>query len=142
MAAAEIATETERLPHAIGEGLSSVVEAMVDAPPTSRPRALLAWCRQAHALVAPVVLAPLVLTACTGVGYRVLRDWLGWERDRAHGLMTLHEGEWLKALVGVHGETVYVALNGLGLLWMAGTGSAMAWQRLRRRSGAKGPRVP
>ncbi|MEB3335069.1 MAG: peptidase [Cyanobacteriota bacterium] len=115
---------------------------MGEAPPPSRPLPLLAWCRQAHALVGPVVLAPLVLTAVTGVSYRILRDWLGWGRDRAHGLMTLHEGEWLKALVGVHGETVYVALNGLGLLWMAGTGSALAWQRLRRRGGTKGSRVP
>jgi len=44
--------------------------------------------------------------------------------------MVLHEGEWL----GRHGETVYVALNGLGCLWMAGDrlrhgGAAMAPSR-------------
>jgi hypothetical protein len=93
--------------------------------------------RQAHALLAPIVLAPLLLTACTGVAYRVLRDWLGWERDRAHGLMTLHEGEWLKPLLGSHGETLYVLLNGLGLMWMVGTGSLLVWQRLRRVFGAR-----
>lgn len=92
--------------------------------------------------MAPLVLAPLLLTAFTGVAYRVLRDWFGWERNQAHGLMTLHEGEWLKPLLGAHGETLYVVLNGLGLLWMAGTGSTLAWQRLRRRIGTKGTQGP
>lgn len=114
---------------------------MVDAPPASRPPSLPARARQAHALLAPFVLAPLLLTASTGVAYRVLRDWLGWERDRAHGLMVLHEGEWLRGLVGPHGETVYVLLNGLGLLWMLATGATLAWQRLRRGWGAPGKRV-
>ena len=108
---------------------------MVEASPSSRPPSWLARCRQAHALVAPLVLAPLLLTACTGVAYRVLRDGLGWERDRAHGLMTLHEGEWLKPLLGSYGETLYVCLNGLGLLWMLVTGSTLVWQRLRREIG-------
>jgi hypothetical protein len=111
---------------------------MVEGSTPSRAPSLMARFRQAHALVAPLVLAPLLLTACTGMAYRILRDWLGWERDRAHGLMTLHEGEWLKSLVGSHGETLYVALNGLGLLWMVGTGSTLVWQRLRRTIGARG----
>jgi hypothetical protein len=111
---------------------------MADPPPSNRSLPLAARCRQAHALVAPFVLAPLLLTACTGVAYRVLRDWLGWDRDQAHGLMTLHEGEWLKPLVGRHGETLYVLLNGLGLLWMLATGLALVGQRLRRRLGGKG----
>jgi hypothetical protein len=46
--------------------------------------------------------------------------------------MVLHEGEWLKPLIGSGGETVYVLLNGLGLLWMLVTGASMLWQRLRR----------
>jgi hypothetical protein len=110
---------------------------MVEGSPPSRSPSVRARFRQAHALLAPFVLAPLLLTACTGVAYRVLRDWLGWERDRAHGLMTLHEGEWLKPLLGSHGETLYVLLNGLGLLWMVGTGSLLVWQRLRRVFGAR-----
>lgn len=71
------------------------------------------------------------------MSYRVLRDWLGWERERAHPLMTLHEGEWLKPILGPHGETLYVVLNGLGLLWMLATGSVMVGQRLRRWVGAR-----
>ena len=99
---------------------------------------LMVRCRQAHAAVAPFVLAPLLVTASTGVAYRVLRDWLGWGRDQAHPLMTLHEGEWLKPWLGPHGETLYVLLNGLGLFWMVGSGALMVWQRLQRRMGMKG----
>ena len=56
-----------------------------------------------------------------GLGYRLMRDWGGWGRDQAHWLMQLHEGEWL----GAHGETIYVLLNGLGLIWMLSTGLLM-----------------
>ncbi len=112
---------------------------MAEGSLPSRSLPLGAWCRQAHAMAAPFVVAPLALTACSGVAYRVLRDWLGWDRDQAHGLMTLHEGEWLKPLLGRHGETLYVLLNGLGLVWMLGTGLSLVGQRLRRRFGGKGP---
>lgn len=116
---------------------------MADRSSGPRPLPLAGLCRQAHATVAPFVLAPLLLTACTGMAYRVLRDWLGWDRERAHNLMTLHEGEWLKPLLGSHGETVYVVLNALGLLWMVASGSAMLWQRWRRwLGGRKGGAVP
>lgn len=97
--------------------------------------------RQAHATLAPLVLAPLLLSAVTGVGYRLLRDWGGMGRDQAHPLMVLHEGEWLQTWLGPAGETLYVLLNGLGLLWMLVTGGAMAWERLQRswrRRGGKG----
>jgi uncharacterized iron-regulated membrane protein len=46
--------------------------------------------------------------------------------------MVLHEGEWLQHWFGRGGETVYVLLNGLGLLWMLGSGCGLLWQRLRR----------
>jgi hypothetical protein len=105
---------------------------MAEESPSTPSLSLLVRCRQAHAAVAPFVLAPLLITASTGVAYRVLRDWLGWGRDQAHPLMTLHEGEWLKPLLGSQGETLYVLLNGLGLLWMVGTGSLMVWQRVQR----------
>lgn len=89
--------------------------------------------RQAHAVIAPLVLLPLLITALTGLGYRLLRDWAGLGRDQAHLLMVLHEGEWLKPLLGPGSETVYVLLNGLGLLWMLASGAAMLSQSLRRQ---------
>lgn len=88
--------------------------------------------RQWHGAMAPFVLLPLLLTVATGVGYRLLRDWGGFDRDGAHGLMALHEGEWLRAWFGPTGETLYVLLNGLGLLWMLASGTALVLQRWRR----------
>ena len=77
--------------------------------------------RRWHGRLAPLVLAPLLLTVITGMGYRLLRDWGGLGRDQAHLLLVLHEGEWL----GPHWESFYVLLNGLGLLWMLITGLGM-----------------
>jgi hypothetical protein len=97
----------------------------------SEPTTAPAW-RELHRNLAPVVVLPLLLTVTTGLGYRLLRDWGGMDRDRAHLLMVLHEGEWLQHWFGRGGETVYVLLNGLGLLWMLGSGCGLLWQRLRR----------
>ena len=107
------------------------------APPASvlKPAAALPLAlrlRRAHGAVAPWVLAPLLVTVSTGMGYRLLRDWGGLGRDAAHPLMVLHEGEWLRRWLGPTGETLYVLLNGLGLLWMLASGGAMVWQRLKR----------
>jgi hypothetical protein len=96
--------------------------------------------RRAHAALAPVVLAPLLLTVGSGLGYRLLRDWGGLDRDQAHLLMVLHEGEWLRRWFGPNGETIYVLLNGLGLLWMLISGGAMAVANLRRQI-ARGRRL-
>jgi hypothetical protein len=90
--------------------------------------------RRLHGALAPWVLAPLLLTVSTGVGYRLLRDWGGLNRDQAHGLMVLHEGQWLERWFGASGETFYVLANGLGLLWMLVSGAAMVWERWRRPS--------
>jgi hypothetical protein len=89
--------------------------------------------RRLHAGLAPFVLAPLLITVCTGMSYRLLRDWGGMGRDAAHILMELHEGEWLKPWLGSNAETLYVLLNGLGLLWMLSSGAGLLWQRLRTR---------
>ncbi|MCT0230758.1 peptidase [Synechococcus sp. CS-1324] len=90
----------------------------------------LAKLRRWHGLLAPVVLAPLLVTVASGMSYRLLRDWAGFSRDQAHLLMVLHEGEWL----GSQGETIYVALNGVGLLWMLATGAGLLIQKWSRRA--------
>ena len=102
------------------------------APPRPANPPLGVRMRRAHGALAPWVLAPLLLTVCTGLGYRLLRDWGGLGRDQAHGLMLLHEGEWLRQWLGPNGETLYVLANGLGVLWMLATGGAMLWQRWRQ----------
>ncbi|NEQ46364.1 MAG: PepSY domain-containing protein [Leptolyngbya sp. SIOISBB] len=84
--------------------------------------------RKLHRTVAPIVLLPLLITVTTGMIYRLSKDWLGLSRDQVHFLMTLHEGEYL----GPNLEPFYVLLNGLGLLWMLGTGGVMVWQNISR----------
>jgi len=91
---------------------------------------LLAHVRRWHAAAAPIVLTPLLLTVCTGMAYRLLKDWGGLERDQVHWLMVLHEGEWL----GPAAEPLYVLLNGLGLMWMLSTGALLLSQRWRRKT--------
>jgi len=91
--------------------------------------------RRLHGAMAPVVLTPLLLTVCSGMAYRLLKDWGGLGRDQVHWLMVLHEGEWL----GRAGEPIYVLLNGLGLLWMLGSGALLISQRWLKRTGQKSP---
>jgi len=47
-----------------------------------KPLSLAVRLRRLHGAVAPLVLLPLLLTVCTGMGYRLLRDWGGWTATR------------------------------------------------------------
>ncbi|MFM2081247.1 MAG: hypothetical protein RLZZ219_1929 [Cyanobacteriota bacterium] len=96
---------------------------------------LLVQIRRLHTAMAPVVLAPLLLTVGSGMAYRLLKDWGGLSRDRVHWLMVVHEGEWL----GHAAEPFYVLLNGLGLLWMLVSGALMLSQRWLKRAAARTP---
>ena len=74
--------------------------------------------RKLHAKVAPVVFLPLILTALTGMGYRLGKSWFGVSNRVAHWLMVVHEGQFLgKSLV-----PFYVLLVGLSLIGMIITG--------------------
>ena len=77
--------------------------------------------RQFHKALAPWVFLPLLISAITGLLYRISKDLLGYSRDQVHWLMSFHEGE----LLGNNGELIYVILNSLGVLWMLVTGFQM-----------------
>ncbi|MEB3280814.1 MAG: PepSY domain-containing protein [Lyngbya sp.] len=77
--------------------------------------------RQLHRQLAPIIILPFLITAITGVAYRLGKSWFGLSRDQVHFLMVIHEGEYL----GKQLEPVYVLLNGLGLLFMLITGIVM-----------------
>ena len=85
--------------------------------------------RELHQRIAPFVLLPLFVTVCSGVGYRLARDWFGASREQVHWLMTLHEGEWLGPTL----EPIVVLMNAVGLLWMLITGLALLIERWRRQ---------
>ena len=90
---------------------------------------LLVRVRELHQRIAPFVLLPLFVTVCSGVGYRLARDWFGASREQVHWLMTLHEGEWLGPTL----EPIVVLMNAVGLLWMLITGLALLIKRWRRQ---------
>jgi hypothetical protein len=90
---------------------------------------LLVRVRELHQRIAPFVLLPLFITVCSGVGYRLARDWFGASREQVHWLMTLHEGEWLGPTL----EPIVVLMNAVGLLWMLITGLALLIERWRRQ---------
>ncbi|MGB3694010.1 MAG: PepSY domain-containing protein [Spirulinaceae cyanobacterium] len=84
--------------------------------------------RKLHSKMAPIVLIPFFVTAATGVTYRIGKSWFGWSRDQAHIFMVIHEGEYLGKFL----EPIYVLVNGLALLWMLITGSAMLYQSISK----------
>ena len=90
---------------------------------------LLVRVRELHQRIAPFVLLPLLVTVCSGVGYRLARDWFGASREQVHWLMTLHEGEWLGPTL----EPIVVLMNAVGLLWMLINGLALLIERWRRQ---------
>ena len=90
---------------------------------------LLVRVRELHQRIAPFALLPLFVTVCSGVGYRLARDWFGASREQVHWLMTLHEGEWLGPTL----EPIVVLMNAVGLLWMLITGLALLIERWRRQ---------
>ena len=90
---------------------------------------LLVRLRELHRSMAPLVLAPLLVTVMSGVSYRLARDWFGATSDQVHWLMVVHEGEWLGETL----EPIVVLLNAIGLLWMLITGAVILFDRWRRK---------
>jgi uncharacterized iron-regulated membrane protein len=85
--------------------------------------------RKLHRKVAPILFLPLLLSALTGIAYRVGRNWFGIPNEVAEFFLTLHEGRFL----GQPLVPVYVLLVGLGLVGMIVTGLAMI-KRQRKTS--------
>jgi PepSY-associated TM region len=86
--------------------------------------------RKLHRKAAPIVFVPLLLTALTGIAYRLGRSWFKIPDEVAEFFMTLHEGRFLgRPLV-----PVYVLLMGLGLIGMIVTGFNMLKPKLQSPS--------
>ena len=82
--------------------------------------------RGGHRVAAWALLAPLFITATTGLGYYFGEAWLGLDHTSLKPLLSLHQGSWLGPTL----RPFYVLLVGGGLLYLLGSGAAM----LRRRS--------
>lgn len=77
--------------------------------------------RLLHSFLAPIFFLPLLVSASTGVAYRLSTAWFGLSGEQAGFLMDIHEGSYLGSLLRV----VYVLLVGLGLLALLVTGIQM-----------------
>ncbi|BFM40225.1 PepSY domain-containing protein [Synechocystis sp. LKSZ1] len=71
-----------------------------------------------HRKIAPILLIPLLLTAVSGLAYRLGRSWFGLDDEFGELMMSLHEGRFL----GDGLVPFYVLLMGLGLLGLLITG--------------------
>ncbi|MBW4660384.1 MAG: PepSY domain-containing protein [Drouetiella hepatica Uher 2000/2452] len=81
--------------------------------------------RKFHRKAAPILFIPLLLTALTGVAYRIGRSWFGLSDEFGEFMMMLHEGRFLgKPIV-----PAYVLLVGLGLLGIMVSGISLMKRR-------------
>jgi len=78
--------------------------------------------RKVHRKLAPFIFLPLLLSALTGVGYRIGKSWFGLGDDFGEVMMFIHQGTWL----GSQLRPFYVLLNALGAIGMIITGIVMS----------------
>jgi len=89
-------------------------------------------CRWLHRCVAPIAFLPLLVSALTGIAYRLGRDWFGISQESASLLLWIHEGAYLGAL----GRPIYVLLVALALILLLVTGIQMTPLLRKRRASA------
>ncbi|MEB3280394.1 MAG: PepSY domain-containing protein [Lyngbya sp.] len=86
--------------------------------------------RKIHRKIAPILFIPLLLSALTGISYRIGRSWFGLPGEFGSFMMFFHEGRFLgKPLV-----PVYVLLVGLGLLGLIVSGFTLIKPRKQSKS--------
>jgi len=87
--------------------------------------------RKSHRKIAPILFIPLLLSAITGIAYRIGRTWFGISDEFGESILALHEGKFLgKPLV-----PFYVLLLGLGLVAMIVSGIIMIQQKRTNNQG-------
>lgn len=79
-------------------------------------------------------LAPLLVSAVTGISFRLGKAWFDIPTPVAHWLLRLHQGSYL----GKDLRVVYVLLLGIGALALLGTGLAKSGLWRRRSVGLGG----
>ena len=80
-----------------------------------------------HRLVAPWILAPLLLIAITGTTYRIGRSWFGMSKETGNRILEIHTVGWFGGdisglyLIVVGGSVLLLVFSGL---WMLATSKA------------------
>ncbi len=91
---------------------------------TSRPRLNL---RKVHRSIGLVAYPFLLMTAVTGLTFRIGRNWFGMSKETGAVVRSIHEG----SIIGKAFAPIYVLVVGLALLVMIGAGVSM-WRRSAR----------
>ncbi len=86
--------------------------------------------RKLHQVMAPIASLPLVVSAVTGVFYRLGKAWFGLSSDQVGFLLKIHQGSYLGPTL----RPVYVLLVGASLIAMLITGIQMSGIIRKRRS--------
>ncbi len=83
--------------------------------------------RQLHRQLAPILFLPLLVTALSGMGYRLGRNWFNLPKEKVHFLLDIHQGTyWGEQLM-----PIYILLEGLALIFMVVTGIVIFWKSLK-----------
>lgn len=77
--------------------------------------------RKLHRKIAPILFLPLLLSALTGLSYRVGMNWLGMSNALGNFILTIHAGGYLGEALA----PIYILLVGFGLVGMIVTGLTM-----------------
>ncbi|MFH7243407.1 MAG: PepSY domain-containing protein [Spirulina sp.] len=111
----------------LGMLVTGIVMVIKRKPTKAQPKKDHRWI---HRILAPIAFLPLVLSASTGIAYRLGRAWFGISREQASVLMSLHQGSYF----GTVGRSIYVLLVGLGLVILLITGLQMTPIFRKRRA--------
>ncbi len=77
--------------------------------------------RKYHRQIAPIIFVPLLLTALTGVIYRVAESWFGLEGDAVEFFLDIHQGSYL----GKQLRPFYILFLALGVIGTLVSGIVM-----------------
>jgi len=111
----------------LGMLITGIVMVVKRKPAKGQPKKDHRWM---HRILAPIAFLPLLLSASTGIGYRLGRAWFGISNEQASVLMSLHQGSYFGAM----GRPIYVLLVGLGLVILLITGIQMTPLFRKRRA--------
>lgn len=93
--------------------------------------------RTFHRRVGPWLFPLLIVSAVTGLSYRVGRAWFGMEDDIGDKLMSVHSGEWISEKF----SPFYVLLVGGGLLCLIAGGVCLVFTSKARKGARRWHRI-